>query len=194
MEYVMLISGKPHKSCVRAGTPQQEREFLRDLARKAEQELIGVQMASMDELTLLPNRHGFLALAQLGLDACQQLDRPATLLFFNLDEFKRINYLFGRTEGDKALKTFADVLRIGFRENDVVGRLEGATFVALLTGSGSVDIEAIKARLEEMLDERMATAHSGYEIRFSIGQIEHDPAVHGSVEEMLVEAEKALGR
>jgi hypothetical protein len=44
-----------------------------------------------------------------------------------------------------------------------------------------------------MLDERMATAHRGYEIRFSIGQIEHDPTVHGSAEELLVEVEKALG-
>ena len=146
----MLISGKPHKKSVCADplrTPAQEREMLRDLARKAEQELTGVQMASMDELTLLSNRHGFLALAQMGLDACAQLERPATLLFFNLDDFKRINYLFGHAEGDDALKTFADVLRIGFRENDVIGRLEGATFVALLTGSGSVDPAAIKARL-----------------------------------------------
>ena len=192
----MLISGKPHKPGVRADpmrTPQQERELLRDLARKAEQELIGVQMASMDELTLLPNRHSFLALAQAGLEACMQLERPATLLFFNLDDFKRINYLFGRAEGDNALKIFADVLRIGFRESDVIGRLEGATFVALLTGSSAVDTNAIKARLEEMLDERNATAHRGYDIRFSIGQIEHDPTAHGSVEEYLAEAEKVLG-
>jgi diguanylate cyclase (GGDEF)-like protein len=190
----MLISGKPHKSGVGAGTPQQERELLRDLARQAEQALIGVQMASMDELTLLPNRHGFIALAEMGLQACAGLDRPATLLFFNLDEFKRINYLFGHAEGDRALKTFADVLSIGFRESDVIGRLQGATFVALLTGSAAVDITAIKARLEEMLDERNASAHRGYAIRFSIGQIEHDPAFHGSVEELLEEVERLMGR
>ncbi|MBV6822869.1 GGDEF domain-containing protein [Pseudomonas sp. PD9R] len=193
----MLIPGKSHKPGVCADplrTPVQERELLRDLARKAEQALTGVQMASMDELTLLPNRHGFIALAKLGLDACEQLARPATLLFFNLDDFKRINYLFGRTEGDNALKTFADVLRIGFRENDVIGRLEGATFVALLTGSGAVDITAIKARLEEMLDERNATAHRGYDIRFSIGQIEHDPTAHGTFEELLGEAQRVMNR
>ncbi|MCW8278707.1 GGDEF domain-containing protein [Pseudomonas sp. PCH199] len=190
----MLIPGKPHKTGVCAGTSQQERELLRDLARKAEQELIGVQMASMDELTLLPNRHGFIALAKLGLEACMQLERPATLLFFNLDEFKRINYLYGRAEGDNALKTYADVLRIGFRESDVIGRLEGATFVALLTGSCGVDITAIRARLEEMLDERNATAHRSYDIRFSIGQIEYDPVDHDSVEALLVEAETVLGR
>ncbi|MFU2326312.1 GGDEF domain-containing protein [Pseudomonas sp. NFX98] len=193
----MLISGKPHKKGVGADplrTPLQERDLLRDLARKAEKELTGVQMASMDELTLLPNRHGFIALAQMGLEACAQLERPATLLFFNLDEFKRINYLFGRAEGDDALKTFADVLRIGFRESDVIGRLEGATFVALLTGSGSMDLTAIKARLEEILDERNATVHRGFDIRFSIGQIEFDPTLHGSVEELLAEAERVMGR
>lgn len=193
----MLISGKPYKKSPCADTlrtPAQERELLRDLARQAEQEQTGVQMASMDELTLLSNRHGFLALAQMGLDACVQLERPATLLFFNLDDFKRINYLFGRSEGDDALKTFADVLRIGFRENDVIGRLEGATFVALLTGTGGVDLTAIKARLEEMLDERNATVHRGYDIRFSIGQIEYDPTAHDSVEALLTEAETALGR
>ncbi|WP_338580469.1 GGDEF domain-containing protein [Pseudomonas sp. MAG733B] len=193
----MLISGKPHKKGVVADplrTPLQERELLRDLARKAEKELTGVQMASMDELTLLPNRHGFIALAHMGLEACAHLERPATLLFFNLDEFKRINYLFGRAEGDDALKTFADVLRIGFRESDVIGRLEGATFVALLTGSGSMDLTAIKARLEEMLDERNATVHRGFDIRFSIGQIEFDPTLHGSMEELLAEAERVMGR
>ena len=193
----MLIPGKQvkHSACADPlRTPLQERELLRDLARKAEQELMGLQMSSMDELTLLSNRHGFTALAQLGLDACQQLGRPATLLFFDLDDFKHINYLYGRAEGDDALKTFADVLRIAFRENDVIGRLGDDEFVALLTGSGWVDITPIKARLEEMLDERNATVRRGYDIRFSIGQIEFDAALHHGVEELLAEAERALHR
>jgi diguanylate cyclase (GGDEF)-like protein len=168
--------------------------LLRELARQAEQALMGVQMSSMDELTLLSNRHGFTALAQMGLDACQQLGRPATLLFFDLDDFKHINELYGRAEGDDALKTFADVLRIAFRENDVIGRLGDDEFVALLTGSGWVDIPPIKARLEEMLDERNATVHRGYDIRFSIGQIEFDADLHHGVEELLVAAERALHR
>ena len=44
---------------VRQRHSQEIANVLRDLARKAEQELMGVQMASMDELTLLSNRHGF---------------------------------------------------------------------------------------------------------------------------------------
>jgi diguanylate cyclase (GGDEF)-like protein len=193
----MLISGKAGKSGRPTSpllTPQQERERLREMARLAERELAGVQMASMDELTLLSNRHGFTALARLGLDACRELQTPATLLYFTLDEFKRISYLYGRAKADDALKTFADVLRIAFRENDVVGRLEGDRFAVLLTGSSSVEIAAIKARLNEILDERNAMAQRSYDICFSATQVEYDPVIHGSIEELLEEAEQGMSR
>ncbi|MDR6915723.1 diguanylate cyclase (GGDEF)-like protein [Pseudomonas sp. 3296] len=191
----MLIPGKPVKNGVRADplrSPQQERQLLRDLAHKAEQELMGVQMASMDELTLLPNRHGFTVLAQQGLDACQQLDKPTTLLLLKLDELKHINYLYGRAEGDRALKTFADVLRIAFRESDVIGRLGSDKFVALLLGSSVVDIAAIRARLEEILAERNATVHRRSDLHFSLGQIECDPQLHQSAEELLTVVDEAM--
>jgi diguanylate cyclase len=193
----MLTSGRPLKHGASAApslSPQQIRATLRHLARTAEQQVMGVTMANMDALTLLSNRHGFTALAQLGLEACQRMEIPATLLFFDLDHFKHINYLYGRAEGDDALKTFADVLRIAFRESDVVGRLGDDEFVVLLTGSSAVELSAIKARLEEILDERNATMRRGYDIRFNIGQIEYDPALHDTVEAMLVEGEKGLFR
>ncbi|MHC8327242.1 GGDEF domain-containing protein [Pseudomonas sp. LB1P83] len=191
----MLIPGKPVKrgACTDPmRSPLKERERLRDLARKAEQELMGVQMASMDELTLLPNRHGFTALAQQGLDACQQLALPATLLFFDLDNFKQINYLYGRAEGDNALKTFADVLRIAFRESDVIGRLGNDKFVALLTGASVVELPAIMARLEEILAERNATANRSFAIRYSIGQIEFNPRLNQTAEDVLALADQAM--
>lgn len=86
-----------------------ERELLRDLAAMAEQELVAVQLATMDELTLLSNRRGFEALARHGLAYCRQWGRPATLLFFDLNEFKQVNDTYGHAEGDQALKAFADV-------------------------------------------------------------------------------------
>ncbi|UVK86258.1 sensor domain-containing diguanylate cyclase [Pseudomonas sp. B21-051] len=170
----------------------EERALLRDLAGMAEQELMAVQMASMDELTLLSNRRGFKQLAQHALDACARLDKPATLLFFDLNDFKQINDLYGHAEGDSALKTFADVLRIAFRESDVVGRLGGDEFVALLTGSSHVETTAIMARLKEILDERNATLHRGYAIRFSVGQIEYDPQRHETVDRLLADADEAM--
>ena len=170
----------------------EERDLLRDLARMADQELAAVQMASLDELTLLSNRRGFEALARHALAACRRLDRPATLLFFDLNEFKHINDTFGHAEGDAALKTFADVLRIAFRESDVIGRLGGDEFVALLTGSNHVETTAIMARLQEILDERNATLQRGYDIRFSVGQIEFETDRQLGIEELLADADKAM--
>ena len=86
------------------------------------------------------------------------------------------------------------MLRIAFRESDVIGRLGDDEFVALLTGSSAVELSAIKSRLEEILDERNATMRRGYDIRFSIGQVEYDIALHHSIDEMLIEAERALHR
>ncbi|PCR95671.1 GGDEF domain-containing protein [Pseudomonas fluorescens] len=170
----------------------EERDLLRDLAGMAEQELMAVQMASMDELTLLSNRRGFMMLAQHALDACARMGKPATLLFFDLNDFKQINDLYGHAEGDSALKTFADVLRIAFRESDVVGRLGGDEFVALLTGSSHIETTAIMARLKEILEERNATLHRGYAIRFSVGQIEYDPRRHDTVDKLLADADGAM--
>lgn len=186
MGTLCLIDNKPRE------LDDEERELLRDLAGMAEQELMAVQMASMDELTLLSNRRGFKMLAQHALDACARMDKPATLLFFDLNDFKQINDLYGHAEGDSALKTFADVLRIAFRESDVVGRLGGDEFVALLTGSSHIETTAIMARLKEILEERNATLHRGYAIRFSVGQIEYDPRRHETVDKLLADADGAM--
>ncbi|WP_339447098.1 sensor domain-containing diguanylate cyclase [Pseudomonas sp. EA_5y_Pfl2_R50] len=186
MGTLCLIDTKPRE------LDDEERALLRDLAQMAEQELTAVQMASMDELTLLSNRRGFKQLAQHALDACVRLERPATLLFFDLNDFKQINDLYGHAEGDSALKTFADVLRIAFRESDVVGRLGGDEFVALLTGSSHVETTRIMTRLKEILEERNATLHRGYAIRFSVGQIEFDAKRHESVDRLLADADSAM--
>lgn len=170
----------------------EDRALLRDLARMAEQELAAVQMASMDELTLLSNRRGFEALARHALGVCKRLEKPATLLFFDLNDFKQINDTYGHAEGDGALKTFADVLRIAFRESDVIGRLGGDEFVALLTAADHIETSAIMARLREILDERNATLKRGYDIRFSVGQIEYDAGRHPDIEALLADADKAM--
>ncbi|UDI95059.1 MULTISPECIES: sensor domain-containing diguanylate cyclase [unclassified Pseudomonas] len=186
MGTLCLIDTKPRD------LDDEERALLRDLAGMAEQELMAVQMASMDELTLLSNRRGFKMLAQHALDACARLEKPATLLFFDLNDFKQINDLYGHAEGDSALKNFADVLRIAFRESDVVGRLGGDEFVALLTGSSHVETTRIMARLKDILEERNATLHRGYAIRFSVGQIEYDPRRHETVDKLLADADAAM--
>lgn len=197
MECAMFSPDKPVQAPDQVPSPEADdpsRQLLRDQNRRAEQELAAVQVANLDKLTLLPNLHGFAVLAGDALQACKDLNCPATLLLFDLDDIYRIARAYGAEEGEAALKTFADGLRIAFRESDVVGHLEYQRFAVLLTGSERVEKLAIIARLQAILDERTATQQCIYDICFSIGQIEFDPALPADVETLLADADKTMSR
>jgi diguanylate cyclase (GGDEF)-like protein len=169
-----------------------ERGLLRDLAHIAEQEIAAIELATVDELTLIANRRGFEALAQHALNVCKRFRRGATLLFFDLDDFKRINDTYGHAEGDRALVTFATALRDALRESDVIGRLGGDEFVALLTDAGGPETEHVLTRLRDALASINADDTRGYAIRFSVGQTQFDPAVHTSFIDLLVTSDSRM--
>ena len=169
-------------------------QLLRDLATMAEQEIAAVQMATLDELTLISNRRGFEALAQHALSVCRRFEKPATLLFFDLDEFKQINDTFGHAEGDRALTTFSAMLRDIFRDSDVIGRLGGDEFVVLLANANDAQASEAIARLEQALDDQNREAQRGYAIRFSVGQVAYDSTCHPSVAALLAQADQAMYR
>jgi diguanylate cyclase (GGDEF)-like protein len=158
----------------------------------AEQELAAIQLATRDDLTLLSNRRGFEALAQHALNACKRTGKPASLLFFDLNDFKQINHSLGHAEGDRALQRFADVLRTALRESDVIGRLGGDEFVALLSGASNAETQQVTQRLAQLLDERTDDTRRGYQIHFSVGQAAYEPALHRSVAELLAAADAAM--
>ena len=166
--------------------------LLRDLTRMAEQELAAVQLATMDELTLLSNRRGFLALGRHALGLCSRLGRPASMLYFDLDDFKAINDRFGHAEGDRALASFSALLMATFRNSDVVGRLGGDEFVVLITNGSSVESSAALARLHHALAAHNATSQRGYELRFSVGEVVHDPDAHPTIDALMAAADARM--
>ncbi len=211
-----LVTGDPH-ICFYAGRPlsayngaklgtlclidhqprgfdDEDRALLHDLARMAEQELAAVQMATMDELTMLSNRRGFAVLGQHAIELCRRLSRPATLVFFDMDGFKPINDRFGHAEGDRALIAFGAELRAAFRESDVVGRLSGDEFAALLTNTDRMGCADALARLHGQVDAWNTRNPVGYALQFSAGAIAFDPLRHANVHDLLAEADAAMYR
>jgi diguanylate cyclase (GGDEF)-like protein len=181
-----LIDTKPR------GLDEEDCVLLRDLGRMAGEELAAVQLATLDPLTQLSNRRGFETLSQHALNVCKRMNRPASLLFFDLNDFKAINDNYGHAEGDRALVGFADVLRDALRESDVIGRLGGDEFVALLTDSNLAQTAVVTQRLQEALALHNAVAKRGYDIRFSVGQIEYDAHLHTSIDDLLAAADAAM--
>jgi diguanylate cyclase (GGDEF)-like protein len=168
-------------------------ELLRDLTRMAEQEIAAVQLATMDELTMLSNRRGFVALAQHALNLCvRRMERPATLLYFDLDGFKAINDRFGHAEGDRALEAFAGLLKQTFRESDVIGRLGGDEFAILMSDCAEGESRAAEERLREAVAEHNQHSQRGYELRFSVGEIAFEPVRHSSIDALLEDADQRM--
>jgi len=166
--------------------------MLSDLAGMVEREIMAVQLAISDELTRISNRRGFLALSRYSLDVCKRQLFPATLVFFDLDNFKEVNDLHGHAEGDRALKIFAEQMRESFRASDLFARLGGDEFVALLTNVNADAITDLIERFRNALQSRCATLGLSYAIGFSHGLVSYEPLKHASVEDMLHDADSAM--
>ncbi|MEQ8860953.1 MAG: sensor domain-containing diguanylate cyclase [Pseudomonadales bacterium] len=171
---------------------EEDLALLRDLARMAEQELAAVQLATMDELTLLSNRRGFEALATHALSLCRRLDRPAALVYFDLDGFKAVNDTFGHAEGDRALTEFAKLLLQTFRESDVLGRLGGDEFAVLLANVDEAALERTVTRLQDAVSACNEKARRGYDIAFSCGALSFDPDRHRDLAALMAEADQRM--
>lgn len=162
-----------------------EVEILRDLALMAEHELTVLELAMMDELTMIANRRGFISIANHSLSLCTRQSIPASLIFLDLDDFKSINDKFGHAEGDRALRAFAGRMRSTFRDSDLCGRLGGDEFVVMLTNAAKDTAQDIALRFRRSVEDLNREADRGYEISFSIGVIEYEPEAHPSLEALL---------
>lgn len=166
--------------------------LLKDLATMAEQELAAVQLSTLDELTLISNRRGFTALAQHSLNLCKRNKLNATLLMFDLDEFKEINDRYGHAEGDKALVAFADAMRQIFRTSDVFARLGGDEFVALLSDVDETKSTQALSRFSQCLKDYDEKAKRGYDLKYSVGRVCFSNNEDVSIQDLLDRADKDM--
>jgi diguanylate cyclase (GGDEF)-like protein len=164
-------------------------DMLRDLAEMAESELSAVHVATIDDLTKISNRRGFVSLAQNSISLCARQQTPVSMVFLDLDKFKPINDQFGHAEGDRALVAFASLMRKSFRDSDVFARIGGDEFAVLLTNTQEKLAREIVIRFRSLVDVYNVHADRGYDIEFSDGIVSINPDQDSTVEDLLREAD-----
>ena len=167
-------------------------EMLVDLALMVEREFSAIEWATVDELTGLSNRRGFMMLAQHSLQLCTRQNIPAALVFIDLDYLKQVNDQLGHAEGDWVLVTFAQHLMKAFRGSDVVARLGGDEFLVLLTNHSEAAAESAMARLQQALDATNEAEARGYDISFSHGLVEFDPKRHHTIGALISQGDSLM--
>jgi diguanylate cyclase (GGDEF)-like protein len=105
------------------------------------------QLATQDALTGLLNRRHFMTLAEQACSNTQLLPKPLSMLMFDLDHFKQVNDRYGHAAGDDALRAFATTLQDSLRSQDLICRMGGEEFAALLMDTAQEDAMTAAQRI-----------------------------------------------
>ena len=128
-------------------------------------------------------------LGQQTLQICSRHGFPISLVYFDLNNFKPINDKFGHAEGDKVLINFARLLEHILRESDIVARVGGDEFVALIVDTTRTRAEKLIKRFQANIDEYNSTASLGYNVSFSHGIVEYCSYKHRNLKALMREGD-----
>jgi len=123
-----------------------------------------------DELTKILNRKGLMELLkpwarEVGFQLNNTDRRKAlvvralSLVFVDIDHFKKVNDTYGHQAGDVALKNIAKILRENVREVDIVGRYGGEEMIIGLIGANSEDAKKIADQLRQKIADTPIKSH-----------------------------------
>jgi diguanylate cyclase (GGDEF)-like protein len=165
--------------------------FIVVVMAKEHSALIHKTAAMTDHLTGMFNRRGFFEAADKLVETQRKLGESVTVMMFDLDHFKSINDRFGHEIGDEALKAFAATASTSMRLHDIVGRLGGEEFAAILPG-GSETAAMVGERVRAAFELRgVEIAGRAMNATVSIG-IAESLADVANVANLLARADRAL--
>jgi diguanylate cyclase (GGDEF)-like protein len=159
------------------------------LSARAQRVLL--RWAFRDDLTGLLNRRGFRLMSASRLQAARRGGHDVLMFYADLDGFKLINDKFGHAQGDQALVRVAASLKRTFRKTDILARIGGDEFVALVTEDPNCSPESVCRRLRENL-ARLSTDVSRYHLSISVGVARWDPKAVPALRRMLSVADRQL--
>jgi diguanylate cyclase (GGDEF)-like protein len=125
---------------------------IQDFQRRAfDQERRLARLSVTDTLTGARSRAEFLQQAEGAAASARVSGAPLTLLYLDIDHFKRLNDGHGHAAGDAVLRGMSDVLQRALRDSDVFGRLGGEEFCVLLPDQGEESARKLANRLRALL-------------------------------------------
>ncbi|MGL5453221.1 MAG: sensor domain-containing diguanylate cyclase [Aeromonas sp.] len=171
---------------------QEDIGLLEDLAAMVVRELEAVELATIDELTRISNRRGFVMLAEKTLSLVSRLQVPLSLLYLDLNGFKEINDRWGHAEGDRALVIFTRVLQQVFRGADVFARMGGDEFAVLLPNVTQAQAQQAYERFNGVLAKHNEHSHCGYDLTCSAGIVSYEGGGEVTLDKLLDQADTLM--
>jgi len=128
------------------------------------------RQATLDALTGISNRRTLEFQAARAIAAAHRHRRELAAILIDADHFKHINDVYGHAAGDEALQQIAATLQHALRSEDLIGRLGGEEFVAVLPETGEAAACASAERLRHAIEQLQFVAqHRPTPLRISLG-------------------------
>ncbi len=165
---------------------------VRDITERKQAEDRLREMATMDGLTGIMNRRFFMEQSEMEVRRAKRYGGPLTVIMLDADHFKHVNDTYGHDAGDDVLKFLAGAAGEDLREADLLGRLGGEEFAAILPQTPLAGAVEVAERLRERIEsEPIATRQGPVPLTVSLGVAAWDESVQ-DVDMLVKRADLAL--
>ncbi len=128
------------------------------------------QMALYDRITGLPNRRYFEHSLKKAISRIKRERENAALLLIDVDDFKKVNDQCGHHAGDEVLRMIAERLRQSVRDDDLIARIGGDEFAAILFKVGDPEnVSRIAHKMITAISKPFPTQPTPSHVGLSIG-------------------------
>lgn len=162
------------------------------LLMKEESDAMMRAMATTDSLSGLSNRQNFLNEASKNINRLKREKESFTLLFIDIDHFKKVNDTFGHGFGDKVIQSVAKSMRNSVRPYDLVARFGGEEFVIMLMSADREAGKIIAERLRGEIADVRFEDNPGFTFTVSIGMTVVLPGESEDIMDFVDQADQAL--
>ncbi len=127
------------------------------------------EASRVDFLTGLPNWRAFYEAVTSEKIRAKRYERPMSIAYLDLDDFKKINDTYGHQTGDTLLQLVGKIMRNNLRETDLAARLGGDEFAILLPETAAEAAETAMDKLRRELLRQLE--ENGFNMTFSMGLV-----------------------
>ncbi len=148
--------------------------------------------STTDALTGLGNRKLFEAMVPRAVQMFSMSRQPVVLLMVDVDKLKLINDMYGHQAGDTAIAGLASALtKVFLRQSDIVCRIGGDEFAAILSNTDWKTAETLARRLQDQI-AALPAPHPALEFQVgaSVGVAQLE--LHEELDEWIARADRAL--
>jgi diguanylate cyclase (GGDEF)-like protein len=124
--------------------------------------------SQVDRLTSLYNRAYLDEILPHYFDVSKRMEQPLSVVFIDLDHFKRVNDSYGHQAGDRVLIGVAKTLRSALRNPDIVVRYGGEEFLVVLPNTGDEGALLVGERLRAAVSKKRFTISDILEVGVTI--------------------------